>query len=461
MSISIVWFRKDLRLHDNEALLAAVHRGFPILLLYLYDEESFSVAPASKWWLSLSLNALAEDIRKLGSALTLRKGNEEELLQLVQKYKADAVYWHRDYEPGGLQKEVDLQKKLQKLGCQGEVFSGNFLFPPGSICTPKGTPYKVFTPFMKAVLKEKEPRKPFGAPKRLLKPPFEISSVCLSTEDFIDKGNVLWSPGEMGALHKLHCFLSKVEEYPILRDFPAEEGTSLLSPHLHFGEISPFTLWHKVKEKRGDAFLRQLIWREFAAALLYFFPETKEKPLRPEFARMKWTKDEKVLQRWQQGNTGYPIVDAGMRQLLETGWMHNRVRMIVASFLVKDLGIDWREGASWFFAHLVDADFANNTFGWQWAAGCGADAAPYFRVFNPELQGKKFDETGAYVRRYIPELAPIPDKWIHNPAEAPLEVLQKAGVSLGKDYPYPIVDHKKAREEALRRYAAVRSFYDQ
>ncbi len=460
MSISIVWFRKDLRLHDNEALLAAVRRGFPILLLYLYDEESFLEAPASKWWLCRSLAALAEDIRKLGSTLIVRNGSEEELLKVVQKYKVDAVYWHRDYEPGQLQKETDLQKKLQKLGCLGEVFSGNFLFPPGSICTPKGDPYKVFTPFMKAVLKEKEPRKPFGAPKNLFKPVFEISSCKLPIENSIDKENMQWTPGERGALDKLSCFLSKVEEYPVLRDFPAEEGTSLLSPHLHFGEISPFTLWHKIKEKGGEVFLRQLIWREFAAALLYFFPETKQKPLRSEFTRMQWNQDKKALSKWQQGNTGYPIVDAGMRQLLATGWMHNRVRMIVASFLVKDLGIDWKEGASWFFAHLVDADLANNTFGWQWAAGCGADAAPYFRVFNPELQGKKFDETGAYVRKYVPELAAVPDEWIHNPAGAPTEVLQKAGLSLGKDYPYPMVDHKKAREEALRRYAVVRSSYD-
>lgn len=460
MSTSIVWFRKDLRLRDNQALLSAIHRNVPMILLYLYDEENFQGASASKRWLHASLESLAQDITNLGSTLFIKKGSEKELIELIKKYKVDTVFWNRDYEPGSLQKESALLKELSKIGCRGEVFSGNFMFPPGSIFTPKGTPYKVFTPYLNAVLKEAAPRRSFALPQNLPKCPFAISSDLLEEVDFSSRYGDTWSPGEKGALLALKEFSSKVDKYPVLRDFPAETGTSKLSAHLHFGEISPFTVWHALAHKDSQPYLRQLIWREFAATLLHFFPETKTEPLRPEFKNFSWSTNQEFLKKWQEGNTGYPIVDAGMRELKETGWMHNRVRMIVASFLVKDLGLDWKAGESWFFDRLVDADLPNNIFGWQWAAGCGADAAPYFRIFNPTSQGEKFDPLGNYVRKYVPELADLPAKWIHRPIEAPREILKAAGVTLGLNYPFPIVDHKIAREEALARYAKVKSSYE-
>ncbi len=277
-----------------------------------------------------------------------------------------------------------------------------------------------------------------------------------------------WKPGATGALTSLRKFLSAgVEEYPLGRDHLAEEGTSKLSPHLHFGEVSARQVWHEARRnavsnrRRGmarasEAFLRQIVWREFAHYQLFHFPETVSVPLRKEFSGFSWKKDARLLCAWQKGETGYPVVDAGMRQLWRTGWMHNRARMIVASFLVKDLLIDWREGAAWFLETLVDADLANNTFGWQWVAGCGADAAPYFRIFNPVLQGEKFDPAGAYVRRWVPELSRVPARYIHAPWQAPSEILARAGVRLGKNYPAPVVDHDAARKRALFVYSRMR-----
>jgi deoxyribodipyrimidine photo-lyase len=361
-----------------------------------------------------------------------------------------------------------IKSALGEEGVRVTSHKGALLFEPWEIATKQEQPYRVFTPFWKACTSRPEPREPLTPPKQLTAPGAWPESVAIDDLALLpsiswDEGiRASWTPGENGARDRLEEFLDQgVLEYTDKRDLPAIDATSRMSPHLHFGEISPRTIWHETKRahprsKGAASFLREVGWREFAHHVLFHFPDTTTKPLRPEFAEFPWDDAPGALSAWQRGQTGYPIVDAGMRQLWSIGWMHNRVRMIVASFLVKDLRVHWLEGARWFWDTLVDADLPNNTMGWQWTAGCGADAAPYFRVFNPLLQGQKFDPDGTYVREWVPELEKLPPKWIHRPWEAPEDVLRDAGVRLGESYPQPLVDHAAARNEALAAFDRIK-----
>jgi deoxyribodipyrimidine photo-lyase len=460
--LSLVWFRHDLRLADNPALRAALRRGGPVLPVFIWSPEEEGTWPpgaASRWWLHQSLRELDASLRQHGSRLVIGRGPAlESIRRLVGQTGATAVFWNRRYEPAVVERDRNVKAGLRQDGLTVESYNGSLLFEPWDVRTQQDKPYQVFTAFWKACLAREEPARPEPAPARLPAPrrwPDTLAVQELGLEPTIDWAAGLresWTPGETGAAEQLERFLeSALSDYATARDQPGRSGTSRLSPHLHFGEISPRQIWFALRDRRdgraeaGICYLRELGWRDFAHHLLYHFPQTPGEPLRQEFSAFPWQSDRAALRLWQRGRTGYPIVDAGMRELWHTGWMHNRVRMIVASFLVKDLLIPWQDGAAWFWDTLVDADLANNTLGWQWSAGCGADAAPFFRIFNPVTQGEKFDPDGAYVRRWLPELQALPDTWIHQPWNAPAEV----GVRLGETYPRPIIDHAEARVRAL------------
>jgi len=448
---AIVWFRRDLRLSDNPALEAAAKLG-KVVPAYLWDDGGpWPMGAASKWWLHQSLTALQRSLEKLGSRLIIRCGPAlEAFTELAEETGATHIFWNRRYEPAHIEADRKTKEQLRQRGLGVESFPGNLLAEPWTIQNKAGKPFQVFTPFWKTIA-QVEIAPPTGTPK-LISPqswPSSLTVTDLGLEPTVDwtKGmREAWQPGEAGAQKRLDQFARRAANYIAERDLPDRDATSLLSPHLAFGEITPRQIWHATNE---EPFRRQLAWREFAHHLLFHFPQTPDAPLRPEFARFPWKMDARLLRAWTKGQTGYPIVDAGMRQLWHTGYMHNRVRMVAASFLVKDLLIPWQEGARWFWDTLVDADLANNTLGWQWVAGCGADAAPYFRIFHPVLQGEKFDGAGNYVRKWVPEIAALPDAWLHKPWEAPADVRRKADVELGKNYPRPIVDHAEARVRAL------------
>jgi len=396
------------------------------------------------------------------------------LRELVRETEARRVHWNRRYEPAAVQRDTNIKATLRAEGVAVHTFNASLLFEPWTIQTAASTPFQVFTPFWKACLRAAPPPPPRPAPSRWAIPsawPAGEPIAALGLEPRIDWTAGMrssWRPGERGARIELDRFLDEgLPDYAAGRDLPGRTGTSRLSPHLHFGEIAPAQIWHAVQARselatppgvvRGaECYLRELGWREFAHHLLFHFPHTPDSPLRPEFERFPWKEDPAALRAWQRGRTGFPIVDAGLRELWTTGWMHNRVRMLVASFLVKDLLLPWQLGARWFWDTLVDADLANNTLGWQWTAGCGADAAPFFRIFNPTLQGERFDADGAYVRRWVPELAKLPDAWIHKPWQAPAAILAQAGVELGTSYPRPMVDHQEARDTALAALQIIR-----
>ena len=470
MTATIVRFRNDLRIDDHPALAAAILRGEPVIPLFIWSpDEAGDWAPgaAARWWLDRSLRSLAADLQRRGSRLIIRSGDvHEQIAKLVEETAADALYWSRGYEPALLESDQQLETSLTKRGLEAVSFSGHLLFDPDDVRTKQGNPYRVFTPFWKACLNLDPPREPTSAPRKIRAPQDwpaseSIDSLGLAPQrDWAEQFSQRWQPGEQGANKKLKRFLKQaVADYETGRDQPDDYGTSRISPHLHFGEISPHKIWYALQTQSGagsQAYLRQLGWRDFAHHVLVHFPDTPDQPLRPQFGKFPWQHNATALRAWQRGQTGYPIVDASMRELWTTGWMHNRVRMIVASFLTKDLLIDWREGARWFWDTLVDADLANNTMGWQWTAGCGADAAPYFRIFNPVRQGEKFDPAGDYVRQWVPELKSLPKKWIHNPWDAPADVLADAGVELGEDYPLPLVDHAEARKAALAAYEKIK-----
>ena len=462
----IVWFRQDLRLADNLALTHAAETGRAIIPVYILDQGP-GVRPmgaASLWWLDKSLRALDATLRARGSRLILRHGDSEAVLRrLIEETGAGTVFMNRLFEPDAFARDADIAHALEAegIGCKG--FNGTLLHRPGGVLNGSGQPYKVFTPFLKALLAVAAPP-PHTAGPAALEPPPAIASDDIdawglhpSRPDW--SGGFDWVPGEIGAAAALAAFVGTgLKSYSTGRDRPAEPATSRLSPHLHFGEISP---WRAVAAARqaaadsqvpageADKFIAEIGWREFSAHLLHAFPQMTDRAFRPEYDAMPWRDDPAGLSAWKQGRTGYPVVDAGMRELWATGFMHNRVRMIVASFLIKHLLIDWREGEAWFRDTLVDADLASNVQNWQWVAGSGADASPYFRIFNPVTQGQKFDADGRYVRRWVPEIGRFPDKWLHAPWTAPTEVLRRAGVLLGRDYPHPIVDHAVARQRAL------------
>ncbi len=471
------WFRQDLRLADHRALSAALATDQPIIPVYILDDDTpapWSLGGASRWWLHQSLAALSLDLENIGSRLILRRGPTTEMLStLLEETNADAIYVTRSYEPWARKLEEQVRDQCEKNVVHFKRFAGSLLFEPEALRTKAGDPFRVFTPFYKACLGLEPPKPPLPRPKRL---------PCPSTwpkSDALDDWSLLptepdwavgfgenWQPGEAGAKKRLSSFVDKaMAGYSDQRNRPDRPGTSRLSPYLHFGDISPHQCWHTVEDRLasdgrgasgGRSFLRELIWREFSYHLLFHWPNLPTNAFRPEFEAFPWRRDDEALKAWQRGRTGYPIVDAGMRELWQTGWMHNRVRMITASFLIKHLLIPWQEGEAWFWDTLVDADLANNAASWQWVAGSGADAAPYFRIFNPILQGKKFDPKGDYVRRYVPELVKLDDNYLHAPWEAPEDALEAAGVKLGETYPHPVVDHAAARQRALHAYQNVK-----
>jgi deoxyribodipyrimidine photo-lyase len=435
----IMWFRRDLRVADNPALAEAVRRG-PVVPVFIWapeEEEPWAPGAASRWWLHHSLVSLEAGLRRLGLRLVIRRGPSMATLQALEKETGSAsILWNRLYDPAIAARDRTIEASLKAAGTAVDTFNASLLYEPWSILTGEERPYRVFTPYYRACLVHGAPSTPLPAPVRAAPVERQPASLAIADLGLLPQRNWadgfadVWQPGEPGAEAALDRFrAAAMRNYASDRDRPDLAGTSRLSPHLHFGEVSPAQVWYAAKG--ADSYLRQLVWREFAHHLLWHFPATTGRPLRPEFARFPWKKDPAAMKAWQQGRTGYPIVDAGMRELWRTGWMHNRVRMIAASFLVKDLLLPWQEGARWFWDTLVDADLANNTLGWQWVAGCGADAAPYFRVFNPSLQGAKFDPAGSYTRHWVPE----------------------AG---GSTYPPPIVDHAKARDAALDAYARLR-----
>jgi deoxyribodipyrimidine photo-lyase len=470
---TIVWFRQDLRITDNPALRAALARG-PVVQLYIHDDATpgaWKWGGASRWWLHHSLASLGRSLRERGGALVLRQGPAESVLDaVIAETGADAVAWNRCYEPFAIERDTRIKAALTTRGLAVESHNAALLHEPWTITNKSGEPYKVYTQFWKSCLARGEPDQPLPAPARIAMPARMPRSETLegwgllpTRPDWAGGLRESWNPGEVGAAGLLDAFLSgALGAYRADRDRPDLDVTSRLSPHLHWGEISPRQIWHRTRAVAGaspgvDKFFSELGWREFSAHLLFHFRDLPLRNLRRDFDSFPWSQDAGALRIWQRGRTGYPIVDAGMRQLWRTGWMHNRVRMIVASFLVKDLLVPWQDGAAWFWDTLVDADLANNSASWQWVAGCGADAAPYFRVFNPVLQGEKFDPSGDYVRRYVPELARLPNEYVHQPWAAPADVLQAAGVVLGATYPNPIVDHGAARTRALNAFGAIRN----
>lgn len=479
---SIVWFRDDLRLSDHPALHAAAQTGAPVICLFVLDEVSRALQPpnarplggAARWWLAQSLRALQGDLSGLGAALLLRQGPAAKVIaELARETGAGTVFWNEIAQAPQQAVADEVVGALAEIGVASQNFPGDLLAAPGRIRNKDNRGLRVFTPFWRRVQALGDPPTPLPAPKRLkAAPPLPgdtLESWHLEPTDPDWAGGLRdsWNPGEASAQAQLKAFLGDgVAGYSGDRDRPDRAGTSKLSPHLRFGEISPRQVWHAARFAAAerphlagdiDKFLSELGWREFCRHLLFDVPDLSIRNLQASFDAFPWRHDAAALRAWQQGQTGYPIVDAGMRELWHTGVMHNRVRMVVASFLVKHLLIDWRRGEQWFWDTLVDADAASNPANWQWVAGSGADAAPYFRVFNPILQGEKFDPAGVYVRRWVPELAALANELIHQPWTAtPLE-LAGAGVELGAHYPRPIIDHKAGRERALAAYKRVRS----
>ena len=436
---AVVWLRHDLRIRDNPSLLAAARSGLAIVPLYILDNSRNNPWPpgrASRWWLARSLDSLMRDLDGIGSRLILKHGDP---LRVLSELRPSNVYWNECHEPWIRDRDKTLRTKLRHLGIRVEVSQSSTLFDAGSILTANGRPYRVYTAFARAC---GDPDTPLPAPARLPPPDRWPDSDWLDPRPRRSSGlGKSWKPGSNAARSRLTSF--NILDYADARDLPGVSGTSRLSPHLHCGEISAREIWNHIRSTQGpgaDKFRSELLWREFAHHLLHHYPNMTCRPLQERFLNFPCRDDPEALSRWQQGTTGYPIVDAGMRELRESGWMHNRVRMIVGSFLTKHLLLDWRNGARWFWDTLVDADLANNTTGWQWIAGCGADAVPYFRIFNPVLQGEKFDPDGAYVRHWVPELAELPTKFIHRPWTLPVPP---------GNYPSPIVDHRFARERAL------------
>ncbi len=468
----IIWFRNDLRVSDNLALCAA--GDAPVICLYVHDEEN-PVRPlggAQRWWLNHSLVALNSSLGALGARLVLRRGAVNAVLSdIIAETGATTVVWNRRYDPAAVVVDTEIKFTLKANGVAVQSFDGQLLHEPTRVQTLGGTPFKVYSPFWRALNAGPEPREPVAAPLKL-----NDGSARLAQERLED-WNLLpthpnwaggmqdeWTPGEAGAHERLEIFLDgPVRGYADGRNIPGEASTSKLSPHLAFGEITPFQIWHASRSVKDapardvEVFRKEVAWREFAYHLLFFFPKLATDNFNSSFDAFPWgATDAAKLKAWQTGQTGYPIVDAGMRELWQTGWMHNRVRMIVASFLIKHLMIDWREGERWFWDTLVDACPANNAASWQWVAGSGADAAPYYRIFNPILQGEKFDADGAYVKRFVPELKNVPLKFLHHPWDAPREILDAVGVRLGTHYPSPVVDHFFARDRALEAYKETR-----
>lgn len=472
---ALVLFRRDLRLADNPALTEAVNRGGPVILLHVRetdDPDAGALGAAQRWWLHHSLQRHMKACESRGSRIILRTGSQNAIIEkIVKETGATAVYWNRRYHLKGRETDANLKSWAKELGLEANSFAANLLHEPSRLLTGAGGPYRVYTPFWKAFSATESFGEPLPAPARIPAPESFPESEALEDWHLLpEKPNwaagfeEVWVPGEQGAQAALLLFLENaLRGYRTQRDVPGGQHTSRLSPYLALGEISPLQIWHAVMEAENGRptedtvhFRKELAWREFSWHLLFHNHDLAEKEFNPRFAGFGWDFDEHAFRAWTRGITGYPIVDAGMRELWQTGWMHNRVRMIAASFLIKDLMIDWRHGEQWFRDTLIDADPASNAASWQWVAGSGADAAPYFRIFNPVLQGEKFDPQGDYVRRYVPEIAKLGNDVIQRPFEAGKAALDKAEIRLGSTYPKPMVDHRAARDRALRAYDAVK-----
>ena len=470
--LSIFWFRQDLRLADNPGLSEAISKGI-VLPIYIYDDinsNEYEMGSASKWWLHNSLEKLNDS---LNNKLSVYKGDALKIIEsLTKSYDVESISWNRCYEPWRIKRDKNIKSEIEKKGIEVNTFNGSLLWEPFNILKTDGTPYRVFSPYYrKGCLNAAPPRIPLKSP--------EISSLFkdeyneLTIEDlslipkvhWFDEMEKLWKPGEVGAQEKLYDFLDDgLFGYKEGRNFPSQKNVSQLSPHIHLGEISPNQVWYAAKQKEDETgiekdlahFLSELGWREFSYNLLYHFPTLPRENLQKKFDNFPWQENTDFSDKWKKGHTGYPIVDAGMRELWQTGYMHNRVRMIVGSFLVKNLLLHWHEGEKWFWDCLIDADLASNSASWQWVAGSGADAAPYFRIFNPISQGIKFDPEGEYTKKFLPELRDLPIKYLYSPWEAPADVLEQANIKLGENYPKPIVDLKESREKALDAFDKIR-----
>ena len=470
--LSIFWFRQDLRLADNPGLSEAISKGI-VLPIYIYDDinsNEYEMGSASKWWLHNSLEKLNDS---LNNKLSVYKGDALKIIEsLTKSYDVESISWNRCYEPWRIKRDKNIKSEIEKKGIEVNTFNGSLLWEPFNILKTDGTPYRVFSPYYrKGCLNAAPPRIPLESP--------EISSLFkdeyneLTIEDlslipkvhWFDEMEKLWKPGEVGAQEKLYDFLDDgLFGYKEGRNFPSQKNVSQLSPHIHLGEISPNQVWYAAKQKEDETgiekdlahFLSELGWREFSYNLLYHFPTLPRENLQKKFDNFPWQENTDFSDKWKKGLTGYPIVDAGMRELWQTGYMHNRVRMIVGSFLVKNLLLHWHEGEKWFWDCLIDADLASNSASWQWVAGSGADAAPYFRIFNPISQGIKFDPEGEYTKKFLPELKDLPIKYLYSPWEAPADVLEQANIKLGENYPKPIVDLKESREKALDAFDKIR-----
>lgn len=477
-----MWFREDLRVADNPALVEAVNRAGEVFPVFVDETPGrWRAGSAARVFRRSALAALDERLAGLGAPLTVLKGDPREVLpEFARATGAGLVTWNRRYDPDGIAIDKAVKADLSERH-EVRSFASRLMLEPFEVANRSGKPFLVFTPFYRHCSERYRPEMPLAAPESIGRGARRPAAGAIGGRTFaaarpllagdgpwVQRLEAAWEISEAGAWRHFDRFASAaIDSYERGRDVPAAAGVSRLSPYLHFGLISPRQLWHALEDLRGarggrgdagmEAFLRQLFWRDFAHHLLFHFPETSERPLKRPWDAFPWcTAEQSVLEAWQRGRTGYPFVDAGMRELWATGWMHNRVRMVVGSFLTKHLGVHWLEGARWFWDTLVDADLANNTLGWQWVAGCGADAAPYFRIFNPTTQGQKFDPDGSYVRRWVPELAALPDRHLHAPDAAPAEVLAAAGVELGRDYPLPVVAHRPAREAALARYDVIK-----
>jgi deoxyribodipyrimidine photo-lyase len=468
----IVWLRRDLRLADNPALHAAVESGKPVILLYMKESNAArETGGASGVWLHHSLASLSKGIEAKGGKLILRSGEAAEVLNdIIEQTDADEIHWNRRYEEWARDVDAAIKTDLKSRGLTVESHKANLLIEPWEVATKAGGFYKVFTPFWRAAKSVFTVDDPLPAPKTIKSISGSLSSEKLAEWDLLPsdpdwgaKMMALYTPGEAGAAERLASFLDEpVKHYAEQRDRPDNEtGTSHLSPHLAFGEISPRQIWtttkNQIENHESEAFLRQIGWREFSYTLLFYNPQLANENYKPDFDKFQWNSDEVKVEAWRHGLTGYPFVDAGMRELWQTGWQHNRVRMVCASFLIKHLMTDWRVGEAWYWDTLLEADPAANAASWQWVAGSGADASPYFRIFNPFSQGEKFDKTGDYVRKYVPELKNLPNKYLNQPWTAPAHVLAQAGVKLGVTYPKPVVDHKEARVLALAAYKDSRA----
>ena len=473
----IMWFRDDLRLSDNQALYEAA-KGREVIPVYIHDETNDEIrkrGAASKWWLHHALTSLQNDLKNKDADLLVFKGKTEDVLdKLIKQSNASAVYLHESYVKPIRDRDNLLRKKFESENISFKAFAGYLLFHPDAVKTQDENPYKVYSPFWRACMKQTDSiLELFPIPHTIKLPAEKIKDDGIEALELLPSIgwdaslHETWNISEKEAHARLDHFLQNdLKNYSKGRDFPAKKHISNLSPYLHFGMISPRTIWHETQgyvasmqstsQSAADKFLSELGWRDFCGYLLYHFPSMRTEPFRKEFKNFPWISDGEMFDAWKKGETGYPLVDAGMRELWQTGVMHNRVRMVVASFLIKHLQLHWQEGEAWFWDTLVDADYASNIANWQWVAGCGADAAPYFRVFNPILQSKKFDGEAEYVRRYVPELAKLSDSAIHTPWELGGLELAAASVVLGKDYPYPIVKHEEARDRALAAYKEIK-----